>query len=203
MFKSWDSHAVWTWFLTWQCLSWVLNCLHDVTRESAAALTDHFAYAFCRKSVVCIYKVVATQRHLKVDADAILFREILPNGLVFKQLPGDSANEENMCDPYNLNPLPTGKFCVFFCCLLRFFSKSTFLKNSCKIPSECQTVWVQIRPDVLSGLIWVQIVFKWYQQMALVDKKLISTHHSVSVGLDTFCFSNSYWHAKHIYMYIQ
>ena len=115
-----------------------------------------------------------------------------PNGLVFKQLPGDSANEENMCDPYNLNPLPTGKFCVFFCCLLRFFSKSTFLKNSCKIPSECQTVWVQIRPDVLSGLIWVQIVFKWYQQMALVDKKLISTHHSVSVGLDTFCFSNSY-----------
>ena len=27
-------------------------------------------------------------------------------------------------------------------------------------PSECKKVWIQIRPDVLSGLIWVQTVCK-------------------------------------------
>ena len=33
------------------------------------------------------------------------------------------------------------------------------------IPSECQTVWIQIRPpDTLSGLIWFQTVCKGYQQ---------------------------------------
>ena len=37
-----------------------LICLHDVTRESAAALTDHFAYAFVPENVVCVYDVVAT-----------------------------------------------------------------------------------------------------------------------------------------------
>ena len=29
------------------------------------------------------------------------------------------------------------------------------LKNNVGIPSECQTVWIQIMPDILSGLIWV------------------------------------------------
>ena len=37
------------------------------------------------------------------------------------------------------------------------------------IPSECQTDWIQIRPDILSGLIWVQTVCKSYQQTTLVD----------------------------------
>ena len=30
--------------------------------------------------------------------------------------------------------------------------------------SECQTIWTQIRTDVLSDLIWVQTVCKCYQQ---------------------------------------
>ena len=34
--------------------------LHDVTRESVAALTDHFADAFVRKNVAHVYDVVAT-----------------------------------------------------------------------------------------------------------------------------------------------
>ena len=50
-----------------------------------------------------------------------------------------------------------------FCYEINFFKK-----NLSGIPSECQTVWVQIRPDVLSGLIWVQIVCKGYQQMTKV-----------------------------------
>ena len=41
---------------------------------------------------------------------------------------------------------------VFFCRLL-IFSKSTFFKSSFRKSSECQTVWIQIKPDILSGLI--------------------------------------------------
>ena len=33
-------------------------------------------------------------------------------------------------------------------------------------PSECKTAWNRIRPDITSGLIWVQIDCKGYQQMA-------------------------------------
>ena len=42
------------------------------------------------------------------------------------------------------------------------------------IPSECQTFWIKIRPDVLLGLIWVQTVCKCYQhstKVALVGKR--------------------------------
>ena len=41
---------------------WALICLHKVTLESVAALTDHFADAFVRENVACIYNVVATLR---------------------------------------------------------------------------------------------------------------------------------------------
>ena len=37
----------------------------------------------------------------------------------------------------------------------------------CIIPSEYQTVWIQIRPHILLGLIWVQTVCKGYQQTTL------------------------------------
>ena len=47
-----------------------------------------------------------------------------------------------------------------------FFFQVSFSKkkNLSGIPSECQTVWIQIRPDVLLGLIWVQTVLG-YQHM--------------------------------------
>ena len=32
--------------------------MHDVTRESVVAVTDHFADAFVRENVVCVYDVV-------------------------------------------------------------------------------------------------------------------------------------------------
>ena len=38
--------------------------------------------------------------------------------------------------------------------------------------SDLQTVWIQIRPDVLSGLMSVQTVCKGYQQTTLVGKEL-------------------------------
>ena len=49
-----------------------------------------------------------------------------------------------------------------------FFQNQLFRKILSGLPSECQTVWIQIRPDPLSGLIWVQIVCKGYQQTTLV-----------------------------------
>ena len=48
--------------------------MHDVTWESVAAVTDHFADAFVRENSACI--CVRLWRHIdfrKFDADAILF----------------------------------------------------------------------------------------------------------------------------------
>ena len=60
-------------------------------------------------------------------------------------------------------------------CMLGYFACFS-KKNLTGIPSECQTVWIQIRPDILSGLIWVQAVCKGYQQTKyspLVEKEFI------------------------------
>ena len=37
-----------------------------------------------------------------------------------------------------------------------FFQNQLFRKILSGIPSECQTDWIQVRPDVFSGLIWTQ-----------------------------------------------
>ena len=36
------------------------------------------------------------------------------------------------------------------------------------VPSECQTIWIQISSDILSGLIWVQTVYKSHMLMTKV-----------------------------------
>ena len=43
-----------------------------------------------------------------------------------------------------------------------FFQNHLFRKIISGIQSEYQTVWIQIRPDILSGLIWIQTVCKGY-----------------------------------------
>ena len=48
---------------------------------------------------------------------------------------------------------------TLFVCHILLFGCWKFL-----VPSGCQTVWIQIRPDILSGLIWVQTVCKGHQQ---------------------------------------
>ena len=54
-----------------------------------------------------------------------------------------------------------------------FLSKSFFFKKILSgIPSECQTDWILIRPDILSGLIWVQTVYKGFQQTTVGGKDL-------------------------------
>ena len=39
------------------------------------------------------------------------------------------------------------------------------MSSGINVPSECQTVRIQIRSDILSDLIWVQIVWKGFQQI--------------------------------------
>ena len=52
-----------------------------------------------------------------------------------------------------------------------FFSKSTFSENSFRNIIRVSNVWIQVRPDILLGLIWVQTVCKGYQQTTVVSDK--------------------------------
>ena len=70
------------------------------------------------------------------------------------------------------NSLPPGKLFTFCCHLLIFFQNQLFQKILSGIPSECQTDWIQIRPDILSGLMWVQSVCKGHQQKTLGGNEL-------------------------------
>ena len=48
--------------------------MHDVTRESVAAVTDHFADAFVRENVRRVYMMLWRPNDVqKLDADAIVF----------------------------------------------------------------------------------------------------------------------------------
>ena len=53
--------------------------------------------------------------------------------------------------------------------LNQFFRK---ILSRIHVPSECKTDWVHIRPDKMSGLIWVPTVCKCYQQTTLVGNEL-------------------------------
>ena len=48
--------------------------------------------------------------------------------------------------------------------MLTFFQNYLFQKILSGTLSESQINWIQIRPDILLGLIWVQTVCKDYQQ---------------------------------------
>ena len=51
--------------------------MHDVTRESVAAVTGHFADAFLRENVARVYMTLWRRNDVrKFDADAILFCEM-------------------------------------------------------------------------------------------------------------------------------
>ena len=52
-----------------------------------------------------------------------------------------------------------------------FFFKINFFEKFFQEYNKCQTVWIQIRPGILLGLIWVQTVCKSYQQTTLVGKE--------------------------------
>ena len=60
---------------------------------------------------------------------------------------------------------------LYFYRLPIFLPKSTSLKILSGKPPECQTVWIHIRSELLSGLIWVQAVSNSYQMTTLVGKR--------------------------------
>ena len=62
-----------------------------------------------------------------------------------------------------------------------FKSFTDFLNNISRIQPECQTVLIQIRPDVLSGMVWVQTICKGYQQATLVGKELKGCLNSLKI----------------------
>ena len=68
--------------------------------------------------------------------------------------------------------VPPRKFWYAFCRLLIFFKINFFEKFFQEYNQSVKTVWIQIRLDILSGLIWIQTVYKGYQKMTLVDKEL-------------------------------
>ena len=55
-----------------------------------------------------------------------------------------------------------------FCCRLLAFFKISFFKKKSGTLSECQTIWTQIRTDIMSVLIWVQTICKGYQRTTKV-----------------------------------
>ena len=57
------------------------------------------------------------------------------------------------------NSLPSEKFSPAFSSSAEFFQNQLIGEILSRIPSECQIDCIQIRPDILSGLIWVQTVF--------------------------------------------
>ena len=52
------------------------------------------------------------------------------------------------------------------------FSVISFFRKKFRKSFTVTTVWIQIRPDILPGLIWVQTVCKGYQQTTLVVKEI-------------------------------
>ena len=80
---------------------------------------------------------------------------------------------------HDLGPNCLQRFCPLeivhaFLSSADFFQNQLFQKILSGIPSECQTDWIQIRSDILSGMIWVQTVCKCYEQTTLVDNEFIN-----------------------------
>ena len=72
---------------------------------------------------------------------------------------------------------------MLFCRLLILFKINFFEKKTLAgISSGCQIVGIKIRPNILSGLIWVQTVSKSYQQTTLGDE-LISKDRQLNMSL--------------------
>ena len=55
-----------------------------------------------------------------------------------------------------------------------FFQSGLFQKILSGTLGECQTVWIQIRTDKMSVLIWVQTVCKGYQQTTNVPASMVT-----------------------------
>ena len=81
---------------------------------------------------------------------------------------GPSLADAQTCLAYAINDTILAAGLIL--CLLGNFQNEFFRKDLSGIASECQTVWEQIRPEVLSGLIGSKLFVK-----VIVGKELIYT----------------------------
>ena len=79
----------------------------------------------------------------------------------------------------SINSLPTMLFSMFLSSA-DYFQNQLFVKLFQEY-HQCRTIRFQIRSKVLFDLIWIQSVYKGYQQLILVDKE-INIHVRVSIG---------------------
>ena len=68
-----------------------------------------------------------------------------------------------------------GNFSCFFVAadFFKFIFFEIFFQG---IPSECKTVWIQIRPAILSGLIWIQTFLQRLSKVYLTVSVFNSLH---------------------------
>ena len=123
-----------------------------------------------------------TQTHARTHAIVKVYRGPRPCRIESRQISGLSMKHAWTCSTFHFNSLALFAFEVshgFVVCWYIF--QNPFVSYCCcfvclsGISVECQAVWIQIMPDVLSGLIWVQIVCKCNQQTTLVSKEFMTT----------------------------
>ena len=82
-------------------------------------------------------------------------------------------------------------FILYYCAIFNSLNAGFF-----SISLGCQTVWIQIRPDILSGLVWVQTVCKGYQQMTKVAaswQKVIKNNFLILLSGLNLDLSHFHW----------
>ena len=151
-------------------LIWIQTVCNDYQQTATAGL--HFAYrvilqAFCRLLIFSkstfsknsFRNTIRVSNSLDPDQARHFVGPDL-NRNCSQRLSADGSSRPTLCLLGN------------FACLLSsadFFKNQLFRKILSGIQSECQTVWIQIRPNILSGLIWIQTVCQGYQLTALAD----------------------------------
>ena len=60
-----EIHVLFEHGFTWKSLNWALICMHDVTLECVAAVTDHFADAFVRENVARVYMTLLRRNDVR------------------------------------------------------------------------------------------------------------------------------------------
>ena len=88
-----------------------------------------------------------------------------------------------------INPIYHLLLCMLgiFAYFLAIFKINFFLRIISEHSLECQTVWIQIKPDNMSGLIWVQTVCSGHQQMT----KVVTCRQTVNTRAVSFVCQNS------------
>ena len=89
-----------------------------------------------------------------------------------------------------------GNFSCFCCRILIFFQKLCFPKIISGKLSECQRVWIQIRTDILSVLIWVKTACKGYQstkKLQLETRELILIFKQLYITCMGPMFPELFW----------